>query len=221
MENNTIKKQKKRWSAMDTVILLLVLVAVAGLVYRVVYATRKGKLLRCGGGGWRLETLGSGYDIGRSAILAALEHRDGTGAETALTEAVEQKLGGKVWDQIQTVYAADTAEIAAFAPLVLQAWRSGDAIAADIVEKNCRRLSQLIHSAAEKSPEATQVILGGSLFTQCAEYREKLTQMLDPKLHPSVLDVPQVWGACLRSAAQAGIPKPDVQLFAETYLQEE
>jgi transcriptional regulator with XRE-family HTH domain len=26
----------------------------------VVYATQKGKLLRCGGGGWRLETLGSG-----------------------------------------------------------------------------------------------------------------------------------------------------------------
>ena len=41
MENNTIKKQKKRWSAMDTVILLLVLVAVAGVVYRVVYAVRK------------------------------------------------------------------------------------------------------------------------------------------------------------------------------------
>lgn len=41
MDNNMMKKTKKRWSAMDTVILLLVLVAVAGLVYRVIYAARK------------------------------------------------------------------------------------------------------------------------------------------------------------------------------------
>ena len=187
----------------------------------VVYATRKGKLLRCGGGGWRLETLGSGYDMGRSAISAALEHRDGTGSATMLTDAVEQKLGGRVWDQIQTVYAEDTAGIAAFAPLVLHAWLSGDTVAADIVEKNCRRMAQLIHTAAEKSPEATQVILGGSLLTQCPEYRQKLTQMLDKRLSASVLDVPQVWGACLRSAALAGVAKPNVQLFSETYLQEE
>ena len=41
MDNHIMHKPKKRWSAMDTVILLLVLVAVAGLVYRVVYAARK------------------------------------------------------------------------------------------------------------------------------------------------------------------------------------
>ena len=41
MDHKMMNKQKKRWSAMDTVILLLVLVAVAGLIYRVVYAARK------------------------------------------------------------------------------------------------------------------------------------------------------------------------------------
>ena len=41
MDNKMMNKPKKRWSAMDTVILLLALVAVAGLVYRVVYAARK------------------------------------------------------------------------------------------------------------------------------------------------------------------------------------
>ena len=41
MDNKKMNKPKKRWSAMDTVILLLVLVAVAGLIYRVVYAARK------------------------------------------------------------------------------------------------------------------------------------------------------------------------------------
>lgn len=41
MDNKMVSKPKKRWTAMDTVVLLLVLVAVAGLVYRVVYAARK------------------------------------------------------------------------------------------------------------------------------------------------------------------------------------
>ena len=41
MDHKITSKTKKRWSAMDTVILLLVLVAVAGLIYRVVYAARK------------------------------------------------------------------------------------------------------------------------------------------------------------------------------------
>ena len=41
MDHKMMNKQKKRWSAMDTVILLRVLVAVAGLIYRVVYAARK------------------------------------------------------------------------------------------------------------------------------------------------------------------------------------
>jgi hypothetical protein len=35
-------KPKRRWSAVDTMILLLVLLSIAGLVYRVVYAAQKG-----------------------------------------------------------------------------------------------------------------------------------------------------------------------------------
>ena len=41
MESNRMEKHKRHWSAMDTVILLLIVVAVVGLVYRVVYAARR------------------------------------------------------------------------------------------------------------------------------------------------------------------------------------
>ena len=41
MEKTWNQQDKRRWSAVDTVILLLIVVAVAGLVYRVVYAARK------------------------------------------------------------------------------------------------------------------------------------------------------------------------------------
>lgn len=39
-QNKPAKTRKGRWSVVDTVIVLLVLLAVAGLVYRVVYAAR-------------------------------------------------------------------------------------------------------------------------------------------------------------------------------------
>lgn len=187
----------------------------------VVYASKNGHLRRCGGGGWRLETLGSGYDMGRAALLAALEHRDGTGRETALTEGVEKKLGGSVWDQIQRIYSEDTAGIAALAPLVLQAWQAGDRVAGTIVEENCRRLAYLVGVGAAYSPRAEQVVLGGSLLTECAPLRQALTRLLEPRLRPCVMQYPQAWGACLRSAQLAQVPVPDVRCFMEQYRQEE
>lgn len=187
----------------------------------VVYATRKGQLLRCGGGGWRLELLGSGYDLGRSAILATMEHWDGTGPKTMLAELVEQKLGGSVWDNIQKIYGENTSYIASFAPLVIQAWQAGDALATKIAEDNCNRLVQLIRIAAEKSPDATEVILGGSLLTQCAPFREMLTKQLPKTLRPYILEQPQIWGACLRCAALANVPAPNVENFMKQYIQED
>ncbi len=41
MKNTHTDKQKRRWSAVDTLVLLLILAAVAGLVYRVVYAAKQ------------------------------------------------------------------------------------------------------------------------------------------------------------------------------------
>lgn len=187
----------------------------------VVYASCHGELIRCGGGGWRLETLGSGYDLGRGALLAALEHRDNTGPETTLTEAVEQKLGGTVWDSIQKIYSGEPAFAASFAPLVLQAWQTGDPIATELVETNCARLVQLVKLAAKRSPQARQVLLGGSVLRQSKAFRALLEAALPEGLRAVAADTPPVWGACLRSAALAGIAAPDYHTFMADYAQEE
>lgn len=186
----------------------------------VVYATINGKLRRFGGGGWRLETAGSGYDLGRQALLAALEHRDGTGPATALTEPVEQMLGGKVWDSIDKIYAADAAFAASFTPLVLDAWQKNDPVATDIVHTNAGRLAQLINTAAASSPEATQVLLGGSLLTKSAPFCAQVTKQLDPLLHADILTKPLVWGACLQCARLLNLPAPDEALFTQTYQED-
>lgn len=186
----------------------------------VVYATTGGALRRFGGGGWRLETAGSGYDLGRSALLAALEHRDGTGPETALTATVEQRLGGKVWDHVSRLHRESTAYIAAFAPLVLKAWQDGDRVATAIVEDNLQRLAQLVMAAAEQTPRAQQVLLGGSLLTQSDTFRKQLTKRIPARLEATLIPCPPVWGACLRCALLAKLPAPDLKIFTDSYKED-
>lgn len=186
----------------------------------VVYATRRGKLLRFGGGGWRLETAGSGYDMGRAALLAVLEHRDGTGPKTALTDAVEQRLGGGVWANVSKLHGESTAYIAGFAPLVTDAWQKGDPVAGRIVQESLARLSQLIMKAAESSPQAEQVLLGGGLLTENEAFRKALQQLMPHRLQSDAIVHPPVWGACLQCAALAGLPRPNARLFLNAYTQE-
>ena len=186
----------------------------------VVYATHQGKLLRFGGGGWRLETAGSGYDMGREALLAALEHRDGTGPSTMLTELVEQRLGGGVWANVSKLHLESTAYVAGFAPLVTHAWQKGDATAVRIVSENLHRLSHLIAAAAEKAPRAKQVLLGGSLLAENAAFRQALQQQLPPGLDSGAIAYPPIWGACLQCIRLAGLPCPDPQAFMHSYTQE-
>lgn len=186
----------------------------------VVFATNDGALKRFGGGGWRLETAGSGYDVGRQVLFAALEHRDGTGPATALTEAVEQKLGGKVWDSIQKIYSEGPAFVASFTPLAIHAWQQGDAVATEIVHTNARRIADLIQAAANSSPKAVQVLMGGSLLTKSDPLFHLVSEMLDPRLRPERIFLPAVWGACLCCARMGGLPDPDFETFKESYMEE-
>lgn len=187
----------------------------------VVYAAAGGMLRRFGGGGWRLDTLGSGYDLGRAALLAALEHRDGTGPKTALTAAVEQRLGDTVWNCVSMLHQKSNAHIAAYAPLVLEAWQSGDAVATRITEQNLQRLAHLVTVAARQTPQAKEVILGGSLLTKNAAFQKALEKLLPVCLEAHPVNFPPIWGACLQCAKLAGLPAPDPQRFADSYFKED
>ena len=186
----------------------------------VVYATCNGQLRRFGGGGWRLETVGSGYDMGRSALLAALEHRDGTGMATTLTGAIEQRLGSTVWDAVGKLHSENTAFFADLAPLVLSAWQEGDTVATAIAEATITRLAQLVNTAATHAPNAVQVLLGGSLLTKSSALRTALCLQLDPNLCAQSICMPPIWGACLRSAALAKLPAPDPDTFIHSYKED-
>lgn len=186
----------------------------------VVYATASGKLIRAGGGGWMLDPAGSGYELGRQALAAALAHRDGTGAPTAMTDAIERKLGSSVWTSIPEIYKLSTPHIAAYAPFVLDAWQNSDTVATQIVEENCKRLAHLIRTLAERTPKATELLLHGSLLTKNETFRDHVIRLIPTHLQASLFLQPQIWGACLQCAKLCGLPMPDEALFQAQYSNE-
>ena len=183
----------------------------------VVFGTRHGRLLRAGGGGWLLDPLGSGYELGRAALSAALAHADGTGPRTLMTQAVETQLGDTVWNSISKIYSFSPAQIADFSKIVTDAWEKGDKIATEIIETNCRRMAELVRRISCQAPEATQILLAGSILANCQCFRQLLTSMLPDHLQADRIPCPPVFGACLECAKLCRLPAPSMESFLRQY----
>lgn len=84
-----------------------------------------GTVRRVDGHGLLLGDAGSGAAIGRAGLRAALRALEGAGPATALTEPARAVLAGR---------PSGPAELAAFAPAVLEAADAGDAVAGRIVD---------------------------------------------------------------------------------------
>jgi hypothetical protein len=94
-------------------------------------------------------------------------------------------------------------------------------VATAIVERNCARLRHLVLTAAEHSPRARQVLLGGSILMKNEPFRARLFAQLPETLEPTVPRYPQVLGACLRCASMLSLPRPDAETFMKQYAMEE
>lgn len=183
----------------------------------VVYSSLNGQVRRIGGAGYLFERCGSGYDMGRDAITAALRARDAIAPTTLLTELVEEKLGGSAWDLIHDLYKRDVSYIASFSPLVSKAATQGDPVARDILERSAEHLVREIHQARTFVPDAQHVILSGSLFAKDDTFFHTVTEGLDKDLIVERMTCPPVWGACLQSAKLCGLEQmPSLKLYMET-----
>lgn len=183
----------------------------------VVYSSLNGQVRRIGGAGYLFEQCGSGYDMGRDAITAALRARDGIAPTTRLAELVEEKLGGNAWDFIHDLYKREVSYIASFSPLVSKAAGQGDTVAQEILERGAQHMVSEIHQARKYVPTAEHVILSGSLFGKDELFFKTVTEALDPDLIVERMVCPPVWGACLRAARLCGLERmPDLNLYMET-----
>jgi glucosamine kinase len=98
-----------------------------------------GKMVMVGGWGYAIGDEGSGYWIGREAMMAAIRHDDGRGPATSLTASLLERLNlTEVRAMLPWFYqegVSRTKEVATFAGLVLEHAEQGDVVAKRIVEQ--------------------------------------------------------------------------------------
>jgi len=147
-------------------------------------SNQDGKIVRSGGWGYLLGDEGSGYYIGREAIMASLKDFDGRGEKTKLKEKLEQRFELDSIDKIIPFIYQDEIDrviIANIAPLVFDCVKEGDFISGEIIRKTGHEMGLLAKSVAKQlgfSGEEINVSLIGSIFKQ----KEMLVNQISKEL---------------------------------------
>ncbi len=125
----------------------------------------RGQTLRAGGWGASFDDLGSAYDLGRKAVMAALRDRDGRGEHTVLTQKICRAF--HITDITQIVAKnLDPQQVAALFLLVCDADREGDRVARRLCREGARDLGQLALALARRMGlrRTIPVVCAGGVF---------------------------------------------------------
>jgi glucosamine kinase len=118
---------------------------------------------------------GSGFAIGIAALRSVMQAHDRRSPPTVLTERILTAVaGGEAPMLVDWSERASKADIAGFAPFVLEAAEQGDALAVAIVDDAASALALHVHVLIERlGPwEATpRLSFGGGLLTRASTLR--------------------------------------------------
>ena len=168
---------------------------------------------QAGGWGHLISDEGSSYWFGWNAIRLAAGACDGRW-QTTLLEPVLRQLG--IQDIADLHYRLYTqgigkAEIAAFAPLVMEAAATGDAMAQQLIRQGMHELAQMVAAVARNlgwTAAPCEVTLTGGLWragdTVLTPFRETLADLL-PAARIVMPELPPVIGACVLALQAAGV----------------
>lgn len=121
---------------------------------------RDGAARDIGGWGFNLDDLGSGADIGRRVLRAALRALD-EDRRGRLADAVLDQFGGDPWRAVDWAAAARPGEFGALAPLAFDLAEAGDPDAAAILDLATAEAERLV--ALARSHGAARVALVGAV----------------------------------------------------------
>ncbi len=139
-----------------------------------------GDTMRVGGWGIPFDDAGSGYDLGRKAVAAALRDFDGRGPHTQLTKRICRALGLR---HITEVVAKDIPQrqIAALFPMVMETACRRDAVARELCEEAGRDLAELALALLRRlgwQRRAVPVVCAGGVFRASARIRRSFARHL-------------------------------------------
>lgn len=183
------------------------------------YARIDGEIIHLGGWGYLIDTGGSGYAIGRDAILASFRYVDGRGPYTKIYDLIKSQMGKNPEENIPGIYEGGRPYIASFARTVFQARKDGDEIAEQIFQKAVNAMAELTYAADKYFDETYDVVLGGGIFASFPEYTEALKQKVSPKANLIRSTVPPLLGGMIEALWDGGIDaSPEVcKNFVEEY----
>lgn len=160
----------------------------------------RGRVLRSGGWGTLYDDAGSGYDLGRRAIAAALFDYDGRGPRTQLLARISTAL--RLKDITQVILKPLTPQqIAALFPLVLEAARRRDFVAGRLCTQAGQDLAELALALIRHlgwSRRTVPVVCAGGVFRSSPAIRRNFSLHLRrgaPHARPLLLRHPPVEGA--------------------------
>jgi len=172
-----------------------------------------GRTSTCGGWGWLMCDVGSGHFLGQRALQVVVRAADGRGPETSLSAAVLGELGIEAPSALlRRVYdpSVGPAGIAALARLVLDAARSGDAVARGILQEGADGLAALVQQVGQRLfPGAPpEVVLTGGVALSGVPYQPMINQSIADRLPGARISPPELppeAGAVLNALDLAGI----------------
>ena len=188
-----------------------------------VFAQVGEELHQVGGWGHLVGDEGSGFDLGRRALNAALRELDGRGPHTALTAACHQVLGQPVTMAIPDIYVGGRALVASFGVVLLEQAEAGDAIAVRELQQALSGLAEQIVAAGRFLPTACKpVALAGSVW-QNYLYRNSMQRALGENYVFHTTDLPPVYGSFAQAMGQLGLAVTDEveKTFRQTLAQAE
>lgn len=172
-----------------------------------------------GSSGYMLDTEGSGYVLGRAALIASQREHDGRGPKTLITEIVEKDMGETVLEHLPVIYSGGRAYIASFAHAVFEARAQGDAVAESIFNDNVAYFAEAMKTARDYMGKPFKAALGGGVFLHHPEYVAAVKKAAPEGCELVLLDKPAVYGAALEAVWLSGheIKEDFAQRFEETY----
>lgn len=175
------------------------------------FARTPDALYHIGGLGYLIDTVGSGFILGRDAILAAIKQVDGRGPKTVLYDLVRAQMGGVSPEgNIPAIYSGGRPYIASFAHCVFEGRRQGDCVSREIFERGSTALSELTWAAERYFPGDFDVVMSGGIFAAFPEYARSVTAKASPRARMIRADVPPVFGCALEAVLRGGaVPAPD------------
>ena len=126
-------------------------IAIAGTGSIAFGRNASGKSARAGGWGYVFGDEGSGFDIVRQALRAALRLEEGWGKSTSLRQILLQQTGASdINELLHRFYTPEfpRPRIAAFAKLVDEAAENGDALAREILNEAAQELASIAAAVA-------------------------------------------------------------------------